>query len=218
MKLKLVTYAFVIGLSAMNLSAAYLNFDSTDGATDSSGNLVSPYNGRLNNVAYQLYCGDFTHNINVPDFEVVNVSTIKDLSLTRFGGLSGSTSLYEQVFYLSTLLTMPPAGDTRGDVQDAMWFIFDPNSSPEPSPNRNSATVQGLVTQAQTNYNKPGADYSSFYILTDASNQFNGKQELFVNSPGDSVTSTATPEPGTWAMLLSGIGGIAIARSRRKKA
>lgn len=201
--MKLINSIFAIGIAiAANASATTVYLDSDDGVTDTSGHLVAPYFGRLDTVAYNIFCDDFDHKIGVPDSVVVNVSTINDLSKTRFGALAGALSFYEQVFYLSNILNTANSTD-RGNIQDAIWGYFAADA-----PNQGSAAVQGWKTQAAANY--LGKDYSGFRILTDASDQFNGKQELFVN--------TGTPEPGTLALLFSGASGFAFLRFRRKKA
>jgi hypothetical protein len=208
----------VIVFGAITLSASTLNFDSVDGVKDSAGNYVAPYNGSLDGTNYLLFCDDFTHNIFIPDSETVNVSAINNLSLTRFGGLAAATSLYEQVFYLSSYLV--GASDAqRGDVQDAMWSYF----APSDAPNQSKQAVKDWLTQANNNY--ASKDYSQFRILTEANSdanpsaQFNGKQELFINISGDSTntTPTNTPEPGTWALLLTGLGGFVLTRARRQR-
>ena len=213
--MRLTVCVAAIVLSAFQASASTLNFDSVDGVKDSSGNFVSPYNGRLDGIAYKLYCDDLLHDINIPDTETVNISSLGDLSKTRFGGLSGSTNLYEQIFYLSTFL--PGATNAqRGNIQDAIWSYFSTSA-----PDQSNPAVIGWKTQASQNF--AGKDYSSFRILTEANSaanptaQFNGKQELFISvattlPPG----LTSTPEPGTWALLLSGFGGLAVSRFRRR--
>lgn len=213
MKLSFGILALAAAFSA-SVSASTLNMDSVDGTQDSAGNYVGPYNGRLDGLTYNIFCDDFNHHISVPDQVTVNVSSITDLHLTRFGSVAGATSLYEQVFYLSTYLVGASAGQ-RADVQDAMWSFFS-NSAP----NQAKAEVQAWLVQASNNYS--GKDYSSFRILTEANStanpnaQFNGKQELFISTTVQPAGLTDTPEPATWAMLLTGMGGVAFARFRRK--
>ena len=211
-----VVVAVGVAFGAMKLSASTLMFDSVDGVKDSDGYYVAPYNGQLDGIAYQLFCDDFTHNINVPDSETVNVSTINDLGLTRFGGLTAATSLYQQVFYLSSYL-VGASNSQRGDVQDAMWSYF----SPTDAPNQTKQAVKDWLTQAKNNY--ASRDYSQFRILTQANSdasptaQFDGKQELFIMLSTVPPGLTSTPEPGTWALLLTGMGGIVLTRMRRKQ-
>ena len=210
MKLTNIVFSLAVGLGALSANASTLYFDSVDGTKDSSGNYVSPYYGRLDTNSYKLFCDDFDHNIGIPDTETVNVSTISNLSQTRFGGVTNATTKYEEIFYLSSYLLTANATD-RGNIQDAIWSYFASDA-----PNQNSTAVKGWETQAASNY--AGKDYSSFRILTDASNQYGGKQELFISVSPVTSGLTGTPEPGTWAMLLSGFGGLALVRRRRTQA
>ncbi len=194
----------------MNAGATTLYLDSVDGVTDSKGNYVGPYNGRVDATAYKIFCDDFDHHINVPDSETVNVSTISNLSKTRFGSLASATTLYEEVFYLSSYLLTANNTD-RGNIQDAMWSFFASDA-----PNQSSSAVQAWETLAKNNY--AGKDYSSFRILTDSTNQLNGKQELFISLTTITPGLTSTPEPATWGMLLTGLSGFAWARRRRNRA
>jgi len=212
--LSLVIAAAAVAFVAREVKASTLLLDSVDGVTDSAGDLVGPYNGRLDGLAYNIFCDDFDHHIGIPDSETVNVSTVTDLHLTRFGGVAAATSLYEQVFYLATYLTNASASQ-RADVQDAMWSYFSTNA-----PNQAKLQVQGWLNQAKANY--AGKDYSSFRVMTEVNTaanptaQFDGKQELFLSTVTRLPGLTSTPEPATWAMLLTGLGGFAFARFRRR--
>ncbi len=214
MKLSLVIAALAVACSATEVMASTVTLDSVDGVKDTAGNFVGPYSGKLDGLTYNIFCDDFDHHIGIPDSETVNVSTLTDLHLTRFGGVAAATSLYQQVFYLSTYLPGASASQ-RGDVQDAMWSYFSTSA-----PNQAKAQVQGWLAQAQSNYS--GKDYSSFRVLTEmntAANptaQFDGKQELFISTTIRQPGLTNTPEPATWAMLLTGVAGFAFARFRRK--
>ena len=210
MKLTNTVFLIAVGFGTMSANASTLYFDSVDGTKDSSGNYVSPYSGRLDTTSYKLFCDDFDHNIGIPDTETVNVSTINNLSQTRFGGVTNATTKYEEIFYLSSYLLTANATD-RGNIQDAIWSYFASDA-----PNQGSSAVQGWETLAANNY--AGKNYSSFRILTDASNQFRGKQELFITVSPVTSGLTSAPEPGTWAMLLGGFSGLALVRQRRKQA
>ena len=210
MKLTNTVFLIAVGFGTISANASTLYFDSVDGTKDSSGNYVSPYSGRLDTTSYKLFCDDFDHNIGIPDTETVNVSTISNLSQTRFGGVTNATTKYEEIFYLSSYLLTANATD-RGNIQDAIWSYFASDA-----PNQSSSAVKGWETLATNNY--ADKDYSSFRILTDASNQLRGKQELFITVSPVTSGLTGTPEPGTWALLLSGVSGLALVRRRRIQA
>ena len=211
--MRLTKFTLAVGLvfGAVNAGATTLYLDSVDGVKDSAGNYVGPYTGRLDSTAYKIFCDDFDHHIGVPDSETVNVSTISNLTNTRFGSLASATTLYEEVFYLSSYLLTASNSD-RADIQDAMWSFFASDA-----PNQSSTAVQAWETQARNNY--AGKDYSSFRILTDSTDRLNDKQELFISVGGVLPPGlTRTPEPATWGMLLTGLSGLAWVRRRRNRA
>ena len=189
-----------------------ITITAVDYTQDSVGNYVGPYTGTVDNASMLIFCDDVFHHVNINEAVTANVSTIAGgLTLTRFGGLSAATTLYEESFYLSTFLSSPAYSASRADIQDAIWDLFAPGG-----PNATLATVVGWQTQASNNYS--GKDYSSFKVYTQPSpNQFDGKQELFTSSSTLGPGVTATPEPGTLAMLLTGMAGVVVARVRRRK-
>jgi hypothetical protein len=200
-----------------------LNFDSFDSSrADSVGNPVGPYVGTVQSgtgtpVSVQIFCDDLTHDISVPGTYTEDVETISDLSGARFSGVGAETSLeatdlYEELFYLAGILTSA-TGTTAADIQDAMWNLTYPlegNPGADAAPAITSS-VQGWLNQAVAN--SAGGNYSSWVILTDSSNQYNGVQELIYNT-GITTTTTGAPEPGTVGMLLGGVGLLIYHRRR----
>jgi len=215
-KLSLVFLASTFGVLHLGATSV-ITITAVDYTQDSVGNYVGPYTGTVDNASMLIFCDDVFHHININEAVTVNVSTIAGgLGLTRFGGLSAATTLnatklYEEAFYLSTFLSSPVYSANRADIQDAIWDLFVTGG-----PNAALATVVGWQTQASNNYS--GKDYSSFKVYTQPSpNQFDGKQELFTSSSTLGPGVTATPEPGTLAMLLTGMAGVVVARVRRRK-
>jgi hypothetical protein len=233
-------------LSLLATTAAFANTVSTvsvasaPGAKDSGNNLIGPYQGTFGSAASIIYCDDLAHNINFNQVANVNVSSIGDLSLTRFGGSGAATVLtaavatadYEKIFYLSAFLgssyTSPTSfyagksvtdnssntsatSGVNADIQDAMWSIFD-----SAAPNAASTGVGYWLGQAAANYKN--FDYSHFKILTDDSSpngQYHGVQELFVDTLGTSQLSP-TPEPATMMMLGAGLAVLGFVGVRRR--
>lgn len=210
----LVSFLTLI-VSVLTASATTLNFGNPGwtGNKDASGNPVYPYYGNIDGGStINLLCIDFNHDVSSGDSFAVNVSTISDLSKTRFGSVSGATSLYEQIFYLASYL--PTAGTADiGNLQDAIWSIFAANA-PTQSAAGATRTIQQWLTLAANNYQ--GRDYSSYRVATDALNQTSGKQELFytvaATIPGLNI---ATPEPSPLLLLTSGFALLLLPRARR---
>jgi len=218
-KLSLVFLASTFGVLHLGATSV-ITITAVDYTQDSVGNYVGPYTGTVDNASMLIFCDDVFHHININEAVTVNVSTIAGgLGLTRFGGLSAATTLnatklYEEAFYLSTFLSSPVYSANRADIQDAIWDLFVTGG-----PNAAQLGVLNWQTQASNNYS--GKDYSSFRIYTQPTTgnneQYDGKQELFTSSSTLGPGVTATPEPGTLAMLLTGMAGVVVARVRRRK-
>jgi hypothetical protein len=202
-------------------TVGYLDFT---GGGVGPGGIISPYTGNLSlggaynpstATALQLFCDDFSDHVSIGDIYQVNISTISNLSSTRFGGVQGATQLYEQVFYLADQLLF--AGDltTQTNIQDAIWQIFDPTDFPNTA--SNAAAVTQWRNTALNNYKSVGS-YASWNILTDANIQgagLGGKQELLYTTSPVPHYSVGTPEPGTVAMTFGGVALLAYGRRRK---
>jgi hypothetical protein len=178
-----------------------------------------------NSLVTTLFCDDYTHDIYVPyapssyTYNITNIATVtSNFSKTLFGSVSGAVSLYEEVFYLSSLeLAAITVNDitTANTIQNAMWSItypYEANKGSESGPTTNAATA-AYVTQAQQNYNK--YSYSNFVILTlqDPAHTSNQEQELFYST--GALTAIPTPEPGTAALLIGSVGLVALLYRRK---
>ncbi len=221
----------VIGSSSISFAnTGTIGINGVNGNTDSSGAYIAPYTGPFNGNTVTVYCDDLAHDIIIGATPItVNISHVDDLSLTRFGGPLAPTAAvaktdYEQIFYLSTLLGAPNVpspypsfvggvnsanSSVAADIQDAIWTYFDPATA-------NAGTNQVNFWMAQAFSNYQNYNYSSFSILTDAQNQYNGVQELFINSNPNGLTPT--PEPSTWGMLAMGCGALGTCVVRRRRA
>jgi len=91
-----------------------------------------------------------------------------------------------------------------------MWSYFSASA-----PNQSSSAVMGWEQLAQNNY--ADKDYSTFRIFTDSTNQFNGKQELFTTMSTGPLVPAPAPEPGSWALLVTGLGLIGFGTKRVRK-
>jgi hypothetical protein len=197
----------LLALSALALpaGATTLNFGNPGytGNSDASGNPVYPYYGNIDGGSQiNMLCDDFDHPVSPSDSFAVKISTVSNLTYSRFGSISAATKMYEQVFYLLSYMNTASTADI-GNLQDAVWSYFS-TSAPTTSASGATKTIAQWKTLAANNYT--GKDYSMFRVATDASNQASGKQEL-VYTTGVTVAglTSATPEPGTIAMLAGGL-------------
>jgi hypothetical protein len=174
-----------------------------------------------------LFCDDYTHDIYAPNapttytYNITNIGTLtSNFSKTLYGTLSGATTLYEEIFYLSTLETAAmQANDitSANNIQEAMWTLgypYETNKGTVAGP-PTSPAITGYVTQAQQNYSK--YLYSNFTILTlqDPASPSTQEQELFYMT--GSLIAVPTPEPKTAILLIASLGSIAVLSRQRSK-
>lgn len=151
---------------------------------------VGPVYGTLDGAPTGFICDDFGHRINVPGTYQVTVSSLSDLSNTRFGNLPDGLFLYQQVAWLMWQMNSHPLA--IGDLQYAIWNTFDA-SAPD--------TAGSIAWQLLAANIKPGDfDWSGVRIYTPV-----GKQEFIA----------AVPIPSAVWLLGSGLLGLLAFRRRR---
>lgn len=178
-----------------------------------AGVYVGPYMATINGVSTPVICDDYSDESFLNETWTANVSTLADLSNTKWGGLSNATTLYEEAAWLTEqLVTASPS--QAGDIQFAIWAIFDPSAINGLSAG-DQATVVGLISQAQGQTFWAG-EFSNILIYTANTNDpilCNG--QACANTPPQEFM-VDTPEPGALALLSLGLSVIAIGVRRKK--
>ncbi|MGH9735270.1 MAG: PEP-CTERM sorting domain-containing protein [Candidatus Acidiferrales bacterium] len=198
----------VLGVAA--LVFAFSSVAHADGLTlQNAGNnvmggvYVGPYNftGTVSGQSgsLQLICDDFADEVHGGESWNVTTSTLPSLSSVQF---TGSTQ-YEEVAWLAQKM-FQNLGDaqTVGDIQWAIWDVFDPGASSTDPYGKLSGTDQQNVANwlgwADSQYGN--GDYSNIMFYT----PIVGTQPSGDGRPQEYVGLTPTPEPG--AFLLVGLG------------
>ncbi|HEV2708572.1 MAG TPA: PEP-CTERM sorting domain-containing protein [Edaphobacter sp.] len=136
----------------------------------------------------EVFCDDFNHEISVPATYNVTVQAV-----------AGNSTLEQEAYY-GMLFGATPSGNTAldTDIQELIWNFSSPGQY---ALNSEMTTLQ---TQMLANYQT--VDYSgSFYL-----NAGNGGQSFMTAADPSSV-----PEPSTFALLGTGILGLAGAARRK---
>lgn len=184
---------------------------------------IGPYVATINGQSgFQVICDDFSADSYINEEWNASVSTLADVSQTKFQNVTG----YEELAYLATQLLSnapcPKAGNCQGDIQYAMWQVFDSLGVPNPFSyltnipfvSYDLSNAQYWLNQAVTavNNGSAAADYANLVIYTPTScvkNCYDGKL------PQEFV-AIRTPEPTT--VMLFGLGMVGLFGYRRRLA
>ena len=98
------------------------------GSTALGGVYVGPYTASVNGVSTSVICDDFLDDSFVGESWQANVNSFSSLSFTKWASYFPSTyvSLYEQAAWLSMQMMSPTNASQIGDIQYAVWAVFDP--------------------------------------------------------------------------------------------
>lgn len=197
MKRYLVFVAAAAVLAASPVLAETLNL-TTLPTTTANGYYVGALGGNITGgTSGNYYCIDFNSTSYVPSSFSVLVSSLSNISGTRFASATNALTKYQQVAWLMYEMQINPSQTAA--IQFAMWSIF---YSATPTYAGAAAWVD-----ASTKINASDYDFSKVRIYTPTGG---GNQEFM----GGSVTLAAAPEPGEWALILLGLGVLGYALKR----
>ncbi len=168
--------------------------------------------------ALAAMCDDYFHGGMPGEQWEANIESLGsgNISLARFNKLvSGPAALsplnlYDEAGWLLLQTQVEPTNQWQA-INYAVWYIFDPTQTP-----CNGACQTYIAAAQQGIKGLPQSYYDRVYIITPV-NQYdpdpNGPQEFLAlgsssGLEGSGASDTTVPEPGTLALLGSGLIGI----------
>lgn len=151
-----------------------------------------------------MLCDSYTHGLPSGSWQV-NVSTYADLANTMFK----TASLYQEAAWLFNQLGTNPSSSNAVAVNYAIWGVFDPSLT-----GTTAYKDSGALTEigAYNSASNQSAFDNSIVIYTPVTTGSGSPQEFIGAAP----TPAPVPEPGTLALMGSGLAGV-VGFVRRKR-
>lgn len=179
-----------------------------------SGNVyVGSYNGTLGNVAYDIFCVDASTIVytdrpyDVWVTPLTATGKIEDGLFTK----DSNPDAYTQAAWLAMQFDLNST-EEWGAIHQAIWRITDTYEGSGISTNTSGAQFSVAEWIEKAEAGAGSVALSEWSVLT-ASPEMDLSQEFLVRT-------NVVPEPGTWAMLLTGLvglGGVAFRRHRSQE-
>jgi hypothetical protein len=213
-------YVF-IAISALIFPEATVFADSVNttltgaGPVDDGVDYVLPYQLNINGgVPFDADCYDYFDQVVPGQSWLANEFNLNQAADSgAFGGTPNSLTRYEEVAWLSSQATTTPQDQI--DLQHVIWNVFDPGSF------GTTTGMQAYLDNWEANGLGLGSSYYSNYVFLEATAGTPGDgsfpQAFVFTTPGNTETTSGTPEPGSMILSAIGLSLMAIAGIRHAK-
>jgi hypothetical protein len=206
-----ITRASADGTSSMVLTSA--------GSNVLDGVYVGPYVATVGGVANTpVICDDYEDESYVPESWTAYVSTFPNLADVKFTSPSEQQD-YDEVAYLALeLLAAPPNSLKAGEIQYALWGVFDPNAITALTAYSatDGAAAGAYLLGAEKNYSTlTPTQLAEFTFYTPDPNDpltCNGKS--CPKTPPQEFLVVNTPEPASFVLVAIGVACVLCLKRR----
>ncbi len=179
------------------------------------GDDVGPYTVTINGVSTTVICDDYDDESYIGETWTANVTTLSSLGGTKWVDLGNSTNLYDEAAWLSLNLLSAGPGQA-GDIQFAIWTLFDPNALNGLSAG-DQANVLWWINDAQGQTFSSG-EFANVLIYTpNITDPIRCDGNYCANTPPQEFI-VVSPEPSELILTLAGLLAVAVAFRRKKSA
>jgi hypothetical protein len=181
------------------------------------GKIGATLNGTADSINGGMACVDISKNSYTGSTIGVTISTLQpsDMTNARFGADAAAILKYEEAAWL--LGQIPSHSDQTGEIQFAIWRLFDPGFAFQANADRNEAIEDAWLAAALA-FNLNNYDFSSVRIYTPtaayATNQeFMSGAAIMLTNTGNTAPA---PIPASILLLASGLLALVGLRLKRK--
>lgn len=204
----------ILGFAASSFAAQTASMTLTGVGTNGvlGGVYVGPYLGTIDTVTTPVICDDFADESYIPESWTANVYGVSDFASLRFNASPSAQVGYEEVAWLSqqltnqslglaTYISCPPSVNCAGDIQFAIWAVFDTAALPQLS-GADLTNANAWLSAAQSQYST--GDYSNVSVYTpfiDSTHPATCNGGPCASIPPQEFIVVRTPEPPVLAVL-----------------